>query len=162
MNTIFSKVASYLVSQWWNSLRDHTAYNSSTKNDIDDAVSMFDNGEYEYSLKMLSAIAHLVDCKAFHKYGFFGAYHINNVEAREQFNRLCLYIARIYNIKEDYSNVLFWANKLAYVPSISIAEWLPLLNPQDFEELSEYFTNCDIDREATSDVWHEYLTRPCN
>lgn len=70
MNTIFSKVASYLVSQWWSSLRDHTAYNSSTKNDIDDAVSMFDNGEYEYSLKMLSAIARLVDCKAFHKYGF--------------------------------------------------------------------------------------------
>ena len=66
MNTIFSKVASYLVSPWWNSLRDHTAYNSSIKNDIDDAVSMFDNGEYEYSLKMLSAIAHLVDCKAFH------------------------------------------------------------------------------------------------
>lgn len=66
------------------------------------------------------------------------------------------------NIKGDYSNVLFWANKLAYVPSISIVEWSSLLNPQDYEELREYFTNCDIDREATSDVWHDYLTRPCD
>lgn len=101
-------------------------------------------------------------CKAFHKYGFWGACHINNVEAREQFNILCLYIARIYNLKRDYSNVLFWANKLAYVPSMSIAEWTSLLNTQDYEELRNYFTNCDIDREAISEVLNDYLTRPCD
>jgi len=115
MNTIFSKVASYLVSQWWNSLRDHTAYNSSTKNDIDDAVSMFDNGEYEYSLKMLSAIAHLVDCKAFHKYGFFGAYHINNMQSDslisgkvslKRYIRLSLYVFT----KLSNSLSVFWSD----------------------------------------------------
>ena len=162
MDPILSKVASYLVSSWWNSLRDHTSYKSSTKADIDDAIDMYNRGEYDYSLKMLSAIARLVDCKAFHKYGVFGAYHINNVEAREQYNRLCLYIARIYDQKGDYTSVRFWANKLAYVPSITIEEWKSLLDEHDYEELREYFSDCDIDREATSEVWTDYLTRPCD
>ena len=66
------------------------------------------------------------------------------------------------NIKGDYSNVLFWANKLAYVPSISTAEWSSLLNSQDYEELRNYFMSCNRDREATSDAWNDYLIRPCD
>lgn len=157
---IISAVSTYLFKQWFNSLKDNTAYKDETKEVIDIAVEMYNDGDYIKSLKMLLSLAKQIDCKNFHRYGLLGAYRIRNRDAREQYNRICLYIARIYDIRKEYSQVQFWANNLAFIRDISVSEWESLLNPTDFEELRDFFGSCNSDTDAASEAWNDYLSSP--
>lgn len=137
---------------------DNTKYTPDFLSTINTAIELYDEGDYEKSLKILSSVAKEIDCEAFHRYGLMGAYHWSNKEAREQYNRICLYIAKIYKHKGDSSQVSLWADNLAYIRDYSLDEWHQLLTEDEYQELRELFRFRDINYESTADVWNDYNT----
>lgn len=160
--SILSSVSTFLVRQWYNSLKDKTAYRKETKEVVDIAVGLYDEGESEKSLRMFLSLAKQIDCKNFHKFGFWGPFRIRNVEAREQYNRVCLYLAKIYHERNEYTQVQFWANNLSFIRNFSVSDWKLLLNDTDYTELKEFFDQCDLDTDTLADVYSDYATRPCD
>lgn len=139
---------------------DNTKYTSALLSTINTAIELYDEGDYEKSLIILSSVAKEIDCDSFHRYGLLGAYHWSNKEAREQYNRICLYIAKIYKHKGDSSQVSLWADNLAYIRDYSLDEWHQLLTEEEYQKLRELFGCRDIDYEATADVWSDRNTSP--
>ena len=78
-----------------------------------------------------------------------------NSEAREQYNRLCLYIAKIYNYKGDYNQVRNWAFNTAYLRNIDVNEWKSVLKSEDFYSLSNYFNNRDSYTDSVCDSYDD-------
>lgn len=140
-------------------VKDKTSYSTTTDELIKLAIGFYDKGDYDTALTMMIAIANDIDSSDFHKFHIF---QFRNHDARRQYNKMCLYIAKIYDERNDYYQVKKWADKLAYLPHESVDKWESILDSDDFEELNEKFDNRDEWNDAASDSLNDYLTRPCD
>lgn len=154
--SILSIIAGRLGSLAWKYLKDDSGYKSETKYDIDKAIDLYYRGDYNTSLQIMEAIARLIDCNGFHQYDTL---QYKQTEAREQYNRLCLYIARIYSKRGNYSKVQEWASNIAYLREVNLTEWSEILTVSDYRELTESMELHDIDQETASGIIHDWSRR---
>ena len=156
--TILKTIASASASVY-NLIKDKTTYSTSTDELINLAIEFYNKGDNNTSLTMLEAIAKDIDCDDFHNFHIF---QYRNHDARRKYNEICLYIAKIYFNRGNYSQVVKWADKLAYYPHISIDEWESLLTSSDYNDLMDKFGNHDNWNDSASESLNDYLTRPCD
>lgn len=150
MSFIIGKIIGEACRRVKNYYVDNTFYKKSTSVHIEQAIQSFNKGHYETALQTMEALADQIDFKNFHRYATF---QYRKIKAREEYNRLCIYIARIYSKYEDYSKVKEWANKLAFIPNWDdIIDWRKLLHEEDFNEIQRNFDYYDDDQQITLDV----------
>lgn len=137
-----------------NCLKDQTSYKSGTKKRIDSAISY---PSEDVSLGMMTAIAQEIDCEEFHAY--WNSLSNRNIEAREQYNRLCYHIALICYRKGRYSDVREWADKLALFGSIPYG-FRNLLDSEDFKKIESTMKRAEMEYESDADWWREHINRP--
>lgn len=154
--SIILKTLVYGVKALANGLKDSTCYKPSIKYDIDRAIELYSEGQINEALDRMCFLAHHIDCKGFHNYNSF---HLRNVDARLQYNRLCFFIARIYKEKDCYALVKEWAENLAFLTTYDLSSWEDLLTPEDYSCLCSDFLNCQIKNDSYSGLSDETTYR---
>ena len=98
----------------------------------------------------MEAIAEIIDCENFHR---FYRLQYGDIDARQQYNILCLYIAKIYNSEKNYKKVYEWSSHLAYIPHYNIEDWSKLLTKSDFDGLVKLISNRDDSIDVLREVY---------
>ncbi len=149
MNIIFEATKQFFKLAW-KYLKDESSYDRSAQKHIDKAIALYNDGDFHAALILMEALAEMIDCKNFHR---FFLLQYKDINAREQYNMLCLYIAKIYSHEGNYDKVYKWSSHLAYVPHYDLQAWSDLLTESDLCDLKELMSDRDTRIDTVREVY---------